>query len=251
MKSKIYALVDPRKKEEYRYVGKTAKSLSKRLSGHLCDVKTSKCTHKIHWIRKLLREGISPMVVLIEIVDSTLENAREIYWIAKFREEGHKLTNGTDGGEGVKCTEEVRRKMRKANKGKNNPNYGKRGRDAPMFGKTHSKELKEKMSKAWIGEGNPKYDNGDSIRGEKNPFYGKHHTEETKRKISESNKGKPGRMKGKHHSEETKRKLSEKAKMRMQVSPNPMQGKHHSDETKLKISKAAQARGRIMDKNTS
>lgn len=244
MKSTIYVLVDPRKGEEYRYVGKTRTKLAKRLKGHIYDAvkRVKKHTHKLHWLRKLISEGIEPEILLIEITDSVQENKREIYWIAKLREEGHKLTNSTDGGDSVEHTEEVRRKISEANKGENNPNYGKRGKDAPMFGKTHSKELREKMSKAWTGEGNPKYGMGESMKGENNPFYGKHHTEDTKRKISESHIGTPSAMKGRHHSEETKQKLRQIAKLRIKSFPNPMQGKHHSEKTKRKMSEAAKRR---------
>lgn len=243
MQSTIYVLVDPRRKEEYRYVGKTGRSLSARLSGHLGDAKKSKSTHKTHWIRKLLRERVVPAIISLEVVDPALENEREIYWIDKLKKEGHKLTNSTNGGDrGVEYTEEVRRKISKALSGENNPNYGKRGEGTPMFGKTHSKELKDKMSKKWTGKGNPKYGKGDSIKGENNPFYGKCHSEETKHKISVSNRGKPGHMKGKHHSEETKQKLRDAAKERLSLQANPMQGKHHSEETKLKISKKAKER---------
>lgn len=244
MESTIYVLVDPRKREEYRYVG-TTRRFSKRLSGHICDVKKPRRTsHKVHWIRKLLREGIRPVIIRIETVDSVLGYEREIYWIARFKEEGHKLTNSTDGGEGVKFTDEVRRKISEANKGENHPNYGKRGEGTPMFGKTHSKELKDKMSQAWMSENNPKYGKGEFLKGEKNSFYGKHHTDEAKRKISESRQGKSSAMKGKCHSEETKQELSRQAKLRMQSFPNPMQGKHHSDEAKLKMSEAAKKRPR-------
>lgn len=60
---------------------------------------------------------------------------------------------------GKKYSEETRRKMAEARKGRK-----------PMAGKKHSEEARKKMSIARIGA--------------KNHFYGKRHSEETKRKIS-------------------------------------------------------------------
>ena len=75
---------------------------------------------------------------------------------------------------GVKRTDETKRKISEAKKGK-----------------VRSDETKRKMSEA--------------KKGEKNAFYGKHHTDESKRKISEAKKGKV-------RSDETKRKISEAMK---------------------------------------
>ena len=79
------------------------------------------------------------------------------------------LRNLTDGGEGtpgVKVSEKTKRKMSENNKGKNNPNYGKK----------HLEETKKKISRA--------------ISGKNNHNYGKNLPEEVKKKISESNSGK-------------------------------------------------------------
>ena len=130
--------------------------------GHIYDAvkKTKQHTHKLHWIRKLLKEKIQPEIIAIETVDRARDDEREIYWIAKLKEVGHSLTNSTDGGESVNHTPEVRKKISQALSGVNNPNYGKRGPGTPMYGKTHSKELKEKMRERWSGKNNPKYGTG-------------------------------------------------------------------------------------------
>jgi hypothetical protein len=131
----------------------------------------------------------------------------EIGLIKCLRRMGVKLTNLTDGGEGVtgvRHSEESRLQMSKTRKGR-----------------SHSENTKAKMS---------------IIReGEKNSFYGKRHSEETKRKISEAKKANPNRYwAGKTRSEEDRKKMSIAHK-----------GRKHppvSDETKLKISIANKGR---------
>jgi hypothetical protein len=51
---------------------------------------------------------------------------------------------------GKKHTKESIKKMRIANSGKNNPMYGKKGKEAPRYGKTHSKEIREKIRLAKV-----------------------------------------------------------------------------------------------------
>jgi hypothetical protein len=103
---------------------------------------------------------------------------------------GKPLTEETrrklsEANTGKSLTEETKIKLSEANKGENNPNYGKRGEDAPFYGKSHSEEFKKRHSERMKGENNPMY--GKS--GENSPMYGKSHSEESKRKIGESNKG--------------------------------------------------------------
>ena len=58
----------------------------------------------------------------------------------------------------------------------------------PMYGKHHSEESKRKMSEA--NKGKCTYKNHANVSGENNPMYGKQHSEESKQKISEAKKGK-------------------------------------------------------------
>ena len=98
-----------------------------------------------------------------------------------------------------------------------------------MKGKRRSEETRKKISSAQ--KGRPAWNKGkkmseefcrknsESHKGEKNSFYGKHHTEESKRMNSEAHKGKylgkDNPFYGKHHSDELKKKLSEINKVRM------------------------------------
>ena len=179
--------------------------------------------------------------------------------------------NLTEGGDGLIPCEETRKKLSSSLKGLLS------GEKHPMFGKHHSEETRRKISTA--NKGKPAHNKGKHLSeetkrklrdankgkhlseetkqkmssslkgllsGEKHPLFGKHPSEETRRKMSESHKnisdetrkkmsnshkGKPSPTKGKHHSEETKQKISESTS----GEKNPMFGKHHSEEAKKKI----------------
>lgn len=101
-------------------------------------------------------------------------------------------------------SDETRRKMSEAHKGKKHTEETKRkisenqmGENNSFHGKKHSGKFKHRMSIRMLGE--------------KNPRHGKKLSDKTKQKISASNKGKPAWNRGKKTgplSEEHKRKLS-------------------------------------------
>ena len=164
-------------------------------------------------------------------------NSDEQYYIDFFDTlypNGYNLTEGGEGWSGGPCEEtrrklseihknisdETRRKMSLANKGRTPYNKGKhlseeqkrkigeslKGRTGPNKGKTMSEETKKKISEAK----KKLYSSG-----KKHPMFGKHHSEETKKKMSLNHydcSGENHYMFGKHHSEETKKKISETKK---------------------------------------
>ncbi len=77
-------------------------------------------------------------IELIRVWDSTNPN------------KGYNITFGGDGGNGYKPSDETRKKMSEAKKGKylgeKHPMYGKYGENNPNYGKTRSEETKKKMS---------------------------------------------------------------------------------------------------------
>ena len=140
----------------------------------------------------------------------------EIYMIAVFGRKDlgtgilRNKTYGGDGASGAIKSEKTRRKMSEANKGKNNPNYGK----------SLSEETRRKMSEAQKG----KIRSEEHKRKNSEAHKGKTHSEETKKKLSEANIGKT-------LSEEHKRKMSEVQK-----------GKIRSEEHKRKMSDVRKGR---------
>lgn len=162
MKYKIYYLIDPRT-NEIRYVGKTTKSLTYRLiNGHMQD--TSK-THKTNWIKSLKKEGLMPIIELVETCDNEEKcNYLEKYHIQLLGRADKGLgilVNSTDGGEGTTgrvLTKETKGKISKGNKGKRlgtklpDITKNKIKESHSKFSKKKKKEISEKISKANIGK---------------------------------------------------------------------------------------------------
>src|SRR5437868_6744345 len=94
-----YVLFDAATPEAVRYVGQTRSP--RRLAAHLREARGSRArTHKANWIRQTLAAG--GLVEWRQVADAgTLEelNALEAAFIKRLREEGHRLTNATNGGD--------------------------------------------------------------------------------------------------------------------------------------------------------
>lgn len=166
----IYGLIDPRD-NLVRYVGKT-KTPERRLKEHLGSSSLKYNTYKNSWLKKLISLELVPIFKIIEECDDDNWQEREIYWIAYYRKLlGDKLTNTTDGGDGLNNPSlEVRQKISEANKGmpcsdelREIRRKNSSGENNPFYGKTHTPEVRELYRKL---------------------FTGKKHTEETKRKLS-------------------------------------------------------------------
>jgi len=146
----------------------------------------------------------------------------EVYMIAVFGRKDlgtgilHNRTDGGDGASGAVVSDETRRKMSEALKGKPRSKEIRRKISEAHKGKTHSEESRRNMSESQKG---------------------KTFSEETKRKLSEAKKGKT-------FSEETKRKLSEAKKCKTHSEEHKRKnseahkGKTHSEEHKRKNSEA-------------
>ena len=144
------------------------------------------------------------------------------------RDNGYNLTHG---GDGVMPTEDTRKKMSDAHKGKKLTLEHRRKIGEAGKGRRNSEETLQKMSEAQKGNKNHAFGKhpskesrqkmSEARKGNKNHFFGKTHSKEARRKISEAGKGRTP-------SEETRRKLSEANK-----------GKTVSPETRRKLSEAA------------
>jgi hypothetical protein len=191
----IYGLVDPTN-DEIRYVGWTSVGLEKRLHNHMKPSELKKETHKNHWIKKLLKLGLQPSIVELEKVLYCDHGKMEEKWIAFYGRD--KLTNGTDGGEGMKGwvpSDESRKKMSDAMKKfmqsddaiKLKENL--RDRSIEQWKTEESRKyLSECAKKRWENEDfrNNQIEKHKGLQsGENNPMYGRTRTEEERRKIAE------------------------------------------------------------------
>lgn len=133
MRVYIYALLDL--DDNPFYVGKT-NNIKKRQHGHLNMARRGFVSPVYAKIRKLQRQGwVFNFQILEECSESNCDE-RERFYIASLREQGFKLTNLAEGGEGgcssdtakkivearrkngtLKHTEETKRKMSQSHKG--------------------------------------------------------------------------------------------------------------------------------------
>ena len=150
----IYALIDPRT-NEIRYVGKTD-DLKTRIRRHNTEKGKD---HRYYWIHQLHQCGLKPEVIILEVVTKENWQERERYWISFYRDQGARLVNIADGGNGAP---------------------GVKPSLETLF------KMSESMKKSWIGRPRVK------ITEEHRKVFtmeGRKHTPETKLKMSVASKG--------------------------------------------------------------
>lgn len=240
-KAFIYALCEPGSRK-VRYIGQTVNP-QVRFKHHLSG-SSKKKTHLGYWLKSVLDAGQVPnLVVLCETTEDQC-NAEEIRYISAARAIGIRLTNATDGGEGMpNPSPETRARMSAAHAGKKlSPEHrakmseAQRGRTvsaetrakiaASNRGKKHSAETRAKVSAVQMGkklslEHRSKI--GAAHRGRKLSL-------EHRANISAAKRGNKVWL-GRKHSAESRAKMSAIAR-----------GKKHSPETRAKIGAATTAR---------
>lgn len=146
------------------YVGKTKNSLDSRYKSHKSILKSSlTLNHKV-W-NKSLSLGNIPQILLLEQTDEFNVDELEIWYIKYLKSVGMKLTNLTEGGEGVK-------------------------------GLIFTEQHKHNLSLSRTGKGlGPNVKLSEVVKGIPKPKpigfgIGRKHSSETIQKIKDSNKGK-------------------------------------------------------------
>lgn len=99
----IYSLSD---ENGVRYIGQS-KKMKRRFAQHNSLSNNVYARPVCHWITKLLRGGKHPIFTVIEATADL--DAREIYWIKKFREDGARLLNVSDGGKTMGHTQRAKK----------------------------------------------------------------------------------------------------------------------------------------------
>lgn len=212
----VYALRDPQT-DQVRYVGKSD-NVERRFSGHINEAKRGRTDHKNRWIASLLKNGMRPSVVILEVCGENWRE-REVWWIDKLKTDGCSLTNSKSGGDGCDPTDETRRKMSEAKKGKPSLRRGAIASDETR--KKQSDAAKARMGRMSEAERKKYYER----MGRPPTISGRKHTDEARAKISEA--AKRERKKG--------RKLTEEQRRRLIVANT---GRQMSEETKRKIGEA-------------
>lgn len=183
------------------YIGKTGRTLKKRIKEHLYEASSNRCCYLLHKaIRKYGSENFKWEIIDRCLFEESL-NELEKYYIKKFNSLKPNGYNIYEGGEGItlgtKMSTETRQKMSASRMGEKNPQYGMRKELSTNYGNKHTDEYKEHMSKRCSGSGNPFYGRKhkeETIKlykqrvGNKNGFYGRKHTPESIQKMSESHK---------------------------------------------------------------
>lgn len=215
----VYCLSDPRT-GEVRYVG-YSKYPELRFASHCKDAGN---THKARWIMKLHREaGLRPALSVQCVVETAAEAKQiEVALIARHREQGARLTNGTAGGDGVVGryhTEEEKRKIGDFFRGRQRSSEhlaalaaSAERRRGKSWGR-HTEETKKRIGKAAQGLRPNK-----ARQGKDNPFFGKTHSDETRKRISAAKQGK------------------------VTGANNPFFGKHHSEDARIKMHRSQKRR---------
>lgn len=159
----------------------------------------------------------------IELIDKYQSNNPEF---------GYNCCPGGNTNAGYHHTEEAKKRMSEAKKGKTPPNKGKHLSEEQKerlrqvnLGKKQSKETIERRRQKLLGHTVSE----ETRRKISNGHKGKHLSEETRKKLSEINKGKPSPRKGKTF------KLSEDAVEKIRQANL---GKPKSEETKRKLSES-------------
>lgn len=217
---KVYSLHDP-ETDELRYIGQTRRTLQKRLKSHMYFAKEvrNKTSYVKCWLISL--NGRFPDIRLICTATTQDElNDLEIKTIKEMRETGRRLVNLDAGGKGSErppVSDETRRKMSEAQKGKKRSPEAIAKTAAAHRGIPLSEATKKKMSATKLG---------------------KKVTDETKKKMSDKAKehwmnpaivakmidGRAGRK----PSEETKARMSASHKARLAKVQNQFENSPYS-----------------------
>ena len=220
-----------RREVEYRYVGITTKTSSRRFHQHLRVAAAGRKTPFYDWLRKH-----DPADIIADELDwieglPALGQA-EIEWISYLRREGDRLLNLADGGlgpTGVVWTEEMREAARVRSTGRKIVRQS--GPGASFYGKNHTPEQREKWSLERKGTNSGPENPNFGKFGPDHPSYGHTMSEESRAAFSEARKGAGNPNFGKKASAETRAKMSAVRKGRpMPSSQRNAHTRHHTNK---------------------
>lgn len=220
-----------RREVEYRYVGITTKTASRRFHQHLRVAAEGRKTPFYDWLRKhdpadLIADELDWIEGLPELGQAEMD------WISYLRREGDRLLNLADGGlgpTGVVWTEEQREAARIRNTGRKG--LSRPGAANPFFGGKHTAEQRKKWEASRKGT-NSGADNPNFGKfGANHPSFGHSVSDETRKILSEAKKGAGNPNFGKKASAGTRAKMSAVRKGRpMPSSQRNAHTRHHTNK---------------------
>jgi hypothetical protein len=212
----VYGLCDPRTCE-IKYVGWSF-DLERRTRDHIKNAKKDR-SHKASWIKQLLACGQTPYFVVLETGTGDWAEC-ERFWISFLRRIGTRLTNLTDGGDGMpgyRWTEEQKQKLRNRVFSKERNRRISEAKTGKPLSQSHKESISRKM------KGRPiSLDHRSKLISS---HMGKPLTEEHRKKISQATKGKSV-------SSETRELMSAQRKGRMQILPRSEEHRRKLSESK-------------------
>lgn len=222
----VYVIVN--NVNEKLYVGKTGNP-DDRLRTHICAAKRGESGSILYNAMRKYGFDAFEMFLLETNESETTIFERERYWISTLdtKRNGYNMTDGGEGASGAvvsaetrkkkslatkglpghPCSDETKRKISEANKGKNRDDGQRKRLSIALKGKKRSEEARARMSEAA------------KIRHKEKP-----HSQETREQIAET-------LRGRKSSEEAKTKIG-----------NANRGKIVSSETRAKMAEAGFAR---------
>lgn len=224
-----------RESDEYRYVGLTTKTATRRLRQHLRNARDEKKTPFCDWLRKHGEDAVT--VDVLEVVRADLDSLgeSEIEWIDFLRVTGHRLLNVSEGGlgpTGVVWTPEQREAARQRSTGRQG--LSRPGELNPFYGGKHSDEQRARWSEqrkgTFVGPENPNF----GKFGPDHPSYGHTVSEETRALLSAMRRGELNPNFGKTASAETRAKRSAAQKgVPKPSSARSAHTRHHTNKGRI------------------
>jgi hypothetical protein len=220
-----------RREVEYRYVGITTKTASRRFHQHIRVAAEGRKTPFYDWLRK--QDPADVIADELDWIEGLPELGQaEIEWISYLRREGDRLLNLAEGGlgpTGVVWTAEQREAARIRSTGRKG--LSRPGADNPFYGGKHSTEQRRKWAEerkgTYSGPDNPNF----GKFGAEHPGFGHSMTEEARKALSEARSGEGNPNFGKKASPETRAKMSAVRKGRpMPSSQRNAHTRHHTNK---------------------
>lgn len=221
---------------EYRYVGLTTHTISRRRSEHFKAASGGRKTPFADWLRQNTDRETVYFASLELVMSADLDDlgSAEVRWIEKLRHEGHRLLNMNDGGlgnHGYVWTEAQRKAAGDRARGRPT-GVSRKGPDSPNWGRhIHTDDQRQRWSEMrrgkGTGPGNPNF----GKFGAEHPSFGHRMSAESKARLSEMRSGANNPNFGKSESAETRAKKSAKTKGRpMPSSIRNAHTRHHTNK---------------------